>query len=117
MKINRTYISETAQSEQLSGTLLALEQQLEQIRQEQLTKNRPKLQVLSAEQQQHVDQLTSAIMRKIIMEVANEWKVSAAQGNANQVSRTVSLMWGLVEKVSKSTRQEVFARKVCLDSR
>ncbi|MBI4464034.1 MAG: glutamyl-tRNA reductase [Acidobacteria bacterium] len=84
------------QEDPLSGTLVALEQQLERIRQEQLTKSRSALRNLTSEQQQDVERLTSAITRKIFHEVAHELKQSPAEADRGKLSEAVSLMLGLL---------------------
>ncbi|MBI3894819.1 MAG: glutamyl-tRNA reductase [Acidobacteria bacterium] len=84
------------QKDPLSDTLLALERQLERIRQEQLAKNRSSLRDLSSAEWEDVERLTSAITRKIFCEVANELKQSAAQGEGMKISETVAMVLGLI---------------------
>ncbi|MBI4459203.1 MAG: hypothetical protein HY648_03970, partial [Acidobacteria bacterium] len=84
------------QKDPLSNTLLALERQLERIRQEQLAKNRSSLRDLSSAEWEDVERLTSAITRKIFCEVANELKQSAAQGEEKKLSEAVCIMLGLI---------------------
>ena len=86
--------SQTSHSKQLPAFLLALEYQLEQIRLEQLTKNRSCLRSMAAEQQQCVELLTSAITRRIFDGVIQEWKLSTAEGKETQITQTIALIWG-----------------------
>ena len=84
------------QEDPLSHTMLALERQLERIRQEQLVKNRATLRGLTVEQRQDVERLTSAITRKIFYEVANELKQSSSDGDGSKLPETLSLVLGLI---------------------
>ncbi|MBI4459209.1 MAG: glutamyl-tRNA reductase [Acidobacteria bacterium] len=84
------------QKDPLSNTLLALERQLERIRQEQLAKNRSGLRDLTSAEWEDVDRLTSAITRKIFCEVANELKHSAAPGEEKKLSEAVCMLLGLI---------------------
>ena len=84
------------QEDPLSNTLLALEEQLERIRQEQLAKNRTTLRNLTTEQRQDVERLTSAITRKIFHEVAHELKQTGSDGDSGKLSEAVSLVLGLL---------------------
>ena len=87
---------QTLQKDPLSNTLLALERQLERIRQELLAKNRSSLRDLTSAEWEDVERLTSAITRKIFCEVSNELKHSAAQGEEKRVSEAVCMMLGLI---------------------
>jgi len=78
-----------------SRTLLALERQLEQIRQELLAKNRSRLCTLSARQREHVEIVTLAIIRKLLAEVAQQWDLYSAQGKEARVREVVLRMWSL----------------------
>ncbi len=85
---------ETTQTKRLPGNLAALAQQLEQIRQEQIAKNRTVLRTLAIEQQRHIEILTSAIVGKIFDDVIRQWEVSIAEGNETQISKIIELIWG-----------------------
>ena len=116
METDRSKISLIPRAEQLPPTLQELEQQLEQIRQEQLAKNRSVLRTLTPEHQQQVELLTLAIMQKVLGEIKKEWKASTAEGKGTQMSETIALMWGLIESISGPLRQRPFPEKVVLPS-
>lgn len=99
-RIDRSEILLLTQSQRLPAALQVLEGQLESFRQEQLAKNRSRLRGLTREQQQYVELLTLAITRRILGEVTEQWKFSAAQGDETRLAQTVSLMWGLADSVS-----------------
>ena len=90
-------IAGTTQAGQLPEVLQSVKLQLEGIRQEQLAKNRSRLQGLASEQQQCLERLTLAIIWRIFGEVASEWESCAAAGNAGQISEILSRLWGAVD--------------------
>lgn len=99
-------IAGTTQAGQLPEVLQSVKLQLEGIRQEQLAKNRSRLQGLASEQQQCLERLTLAIIWRIFGEVASEWESCAAAGNAGQISEILSRLWRSVES-SGATSQTI----------
>ncbi len=90
--MNTPNTTQKLDSKSLPATLMAFEQQLEQIRQEQLARNRSALRTLGAEQQQWVELLTRTIIRKIFDEVMQE---SIAEASETRISEIITLMWGM----------------------
>ncbi len=96
-KIEYSNVAGITQAGQLPEVLESLQRQLERIRQEQLAKNRSRLQGLGTEQQQCLERLTLAIIRRIFGDVASEWESSVARGHASQITEILSRLWRSVE--------------------
>ncbi len=86
---------EHLENDHVAATLLALNRRLEGIRREHLARNRSILREFNSEQLKEVECLTAAITAKIFREVASELEHSAAEGNGQKISETVSPMLGL----------------------
>jgi biotin-(acetyl-CoA carboxylase) ligase len=89
------YLENIEETDLVATTIVALDKRLEDIRREQLARNRSALRELSFEQLQQVELLTSAITEKIFLEVATELRHSAAECGAPRACEMVSLTLGL----------------------
>ena len=88
-------ITNMVSSSSLPDTLQTLERHLQQIQQEQLSKNQARLSGFSSVQKQEVELLTMAIIQGILKAIADGCEDCAVADKGGQVSAIVSSMWKL----------------------
>ncbi|MBI4463527.1 MAG: hypothetical protein HY647_02380 [Acidobacteria bacterium] len=79
----------------LPESLQTLERHLKQIQQEQLSKNQAQLRGLTCDQQQAVELLTMAIIRRILEGIVAQWEVCSVADTRGRASAIVTSLWKL----------------------